>query len=490
MRLRTTESRIMYNFSNNILKNLLSGKVFVSDTHPIRFLSSNQICVRLNDCNRYIQYGVESKFLKTREKAISIKHGLPRLEEWIFIEKTNMSKPTKNPLPIGTNKSQWLEHLGYSNLPQKVISDEISELNLLQLQNENLAKQLEANFRIEQEIKTCDKEGWYPFFVTLTIDRKKYDSEAVITKGDAQKKYILSIAYRVHLAMGGSATDWKNGKHDRINQLVRYCRVVEHGKTKKHHHMHLLMFLRVCPDEWKIDPTTACKGVDVNLNYREISKMRKLWKYGWSSPQPFFYIGCPWLEKEGFNLPNAKNGQPFNLRPSSSAGIYLTKYLGKEESRPFPHRISYSRNFGLVALKEALQKLDHRELNTLTKRIPSYSTMKTIMKGVKLPHTLVRKVARSILFKKALSSDNIAYYLYIYGFTDPDRVDPYDLMIRSVQRGDTPWFLDSEGRYNWVSSCFPANRKATILQDIDYIAEFYSAWRQNPSSVPDLNNKA
>ncbi|MCY4184798.1 MAG: hypothetical protein OXD45_05740 [Rhodobacteraceae bacterium] len=169
----------------------------------------------------------------------------------------------------------------------------------------------------------------------------------------------------------------------------------------------------------------------------------------------------------------------------------MTKYLGKEEFRPFPPRISYSRNFGLVSLKEALSKLDHRELDTLTRRIPSYSVMKNVMKGVKLLHILVRKVARSILFAKVLSSsDNPAYWLFIYGFTDMETPSPYDLMVKFVEAGAAPWDLSSEGRYDWASSCFPDNRKVLMLQDIEFLSGFYSSWQWHPSGVSEIENKA
>ncbi|MCY4184800.1 MAG: hypothetical protein OXD45_05750 [Rhodobacteraceae bacterium] len=189
-----------------------------------------------------------------------------RLEQWIFKGKTLYPEKSQKRYHIGTSKAEWLEHLGWKQSAHDSISEEIDQLNLLHLRNENLSKQLEANFRIEQEINHCHADGWYSLFITLTINRSKHDAQAVIQDGNAHKNYIRSLAYRVFLAEGGTASDWRAGKRPPLADLVRFCRVVEHGARGVHHHLHLLVFARTAPQDWKIDPTTTCKGVDVNLN--------------------------------------------------------------------------------------------------------------------------------------------------------------------------------------------------------------------------------
>ena len=227
--------------------------------------------------------------------------------------------------------------------------------------------------------ETC-KAGWYPIFANLTFDPKVWDAEKELQDSHGPwNDYRQKMKELVRKACGFS-------RKVPQDQYFRYAAVIEHGKSRCHHHMHAVFMCRNLPDDCLIDPNRG----NPDRDQMSIPRLLSMWGYGIRKAQqigPLWTSDGPW-RKMGWIIPTKVE----ILRPAGNAGQYLLKYMKKDE-REWRHRIRCSRNLGLQPLKDLIEALTTRELISLTKRPPCHLTKKRILMRSGSPLSLLKRLA-------------------------------------------------------------------------------------------------
>jgi len=128
----------------------------------------------------------------------------------------------------------------------------INEIKFLQFMNNKASQAQKGNWswRIKQEAEQKQEAGWYPFFVTLTIDPKKCDGRQhydynqlelpiynspreLWEKGREFRKYIRRLANVAALELGHPPPHKKNKQfgYRPESDYITYAAVIEHGKS-------------------------------------------------------------------------------------------------------------------------------------------------------------------------------------------------------------------------------------------------------------------
>ena len=187
----------------------------------------------------------------------------------------------------------------------------------------DLIRKSNWSWRIGQEATEKHKLGWHPFFVTLTVypdycdgrEREvKIDGNDVLLPGyDSPKdlwmtgrefrKYIRRLANVVSNEMGHSPPHKKPYRPE--SDYVTYAGVIEHGKSREHHHGHFVIWLRAIPGSWRICPNYGIGDPSRRLN-NECKQMREYWPWSLPGLSPALYfrsIGDIWEKGYNFVLP-------------------------------------------------------------------------------------------------------------------------------------------------------------------------------------------
>lgn len=308
-------------------------------------------------------------------------------------------------------------------------------------------------FRIGSHAEYMRDKEWFGFFVTLTVCPTRCRREGYQTSKDMWKhgkvfsRYIRRVAdisakacgHPSAISRGASAKDY-----------VHYAGVIEHGKSGDHHHMHLILWMRGIPSEWKRCPNR-------NIVRQEHRTKQTCWGLStqWPLSLPgigvasyFRHEGDQW-SKLGFATPMAKNGQPMRINPAEKAGLYIAKYMEKEDKR-WEHRIKATRGLGLDRLKQVLLKLHLSHLEALTHRIRNYSLNVSVQTTLSVPQGILRYVAKQIVF-------SIKWDLGLHNWESvlQENCDAYPRMLRSVKDGAEPHKMHSKAYYDWVTKHLP-----------------------------------
>ena len=317
------------------------------------------------------------------------------------------------------------------------------------------------SWRIANEAQEKQEQKWHPFFVTLTVDSKKADSEQLWKEGREFRKYIRRLVNVVCKELGHPPAHKKPYRPE--SDYVTYSGVIEHGKSAVHHHGHFLIWMRAIPSNWRVCPN---RGI---LNPKNRTKnvclpMSILWP--WSSydtetglplsPALYFRtIGDIWSTKYNFVLP-LKDGKPMKVSVPRVAGAYITKYLSKEH-KEWHHRMKATRNLGMVKLKQIVAQMSLETATALSWRPLKSDTNYSVMMIHSVPIGLLRQLAKQQVFL-------IQYKHGLLGLKTLLRsnLGVFQKMLMSVKDGARPDRMDSMDFYDWVGQFLPEIGRAHV----------------------------
>ena len=312
------------------------------------------------------------------------------------------------------------------------------------------SRQNDWTFRIGEEMEMAQKDGRYPFMVTLTYDRTMfphkdengdiiYESASDMWRQGREVQYFLdAVAREVCKEMGHPAFNRKDALHPRSYYLQKFA-MQEHGHLGLNDHVHLVMWLREIPSSWKQCPNRFV--VDPAMRkYRRCKPIESFWKWGFSQADYFRHINDIWSRKHNFATPIG-----LKMRPACEAGGYFIKYISKEDKQ-WPHRVRATRGLGMARIDAYIRRLRISEAQALTWRPQDYETFFEISKIHCVPMGLV----------KARAKQQVFYLQMMQGSIDPGiettrRESVYLKMIAAVRDGDRPDRKSPKWRYNWIS---------------------------------------
>ena len=259
-----------------------------------------------------------------------------------------------------------------------------------------------AIWRIGQEAKERQAAGWYPFFISLTLDPKVVpDTEKFWREGKQLDYFIEKLTNHVTDAMGEERI--RKSRVKRENYLVWHGRL-EHGKSREHHHCHMLVWMRDIPSDWKIDPNQGIKDAEYRVKQRCL-QIEAEWEYSDPGRSPAIYfraLGDVWKTKHNFVLPVVEKGkdadgmprrEPLRLAPIQAAGLYISKYFTKDK-KEWAHRSRGTRDLGTATLKQLIRNMPEEHLRQLAIRPPERETAFEAMLLTSVPLYYVRDLAK------------------------------------------------------------------------------------------------
>jgi hypothetical protein len=316
------------------------------------------------------------------------------------------------------------------------------------------------SWRIAQEAEEKQKLGWYPFFVTLTVDpfHERFSeshpehregvtsSEELWKNGREFRLYIRRLVNIVCKELGHRPAHKTNTSE---SEYVTYAGVIEHGSTREHHHGHFMIWMREIPNDWKQCPNRFIKNPANRIN-NECIKMRSIWP--WSLPglsKSLYYrtIGDIWSTL-GFVVP-LKDGAPMKISYVGAAGNYITKYLQKEH-KEWAHRMKCTRNLGKKKLVKVLEKMSQKVLEPLTWRPEKWTTSCSLKMIHTVPHELLRSLAKQRLYYLQWDSRQLDLTKLL-----KNNSGHYPKMLMSVKAGVRVDRMRSQEFYDWLSGHLP-----------------------------------
>lgn len=315
-------------------------------------------------------------------------------------------------------------------------------------------KSLKSNWiwRIGQHCLDRSLEGWYGFFVTLTVDPSKVpDSQSMWQEGREFRKYIRRLA-RISSKACGQPRAIHNGAS--CADFVHHVGVIEHGKSRHHHHMHLLIWMRDIPDSWKQCPNRGIRAPEHRTN-DWCKPMSTYWPNslpGLGRAKFFRHEGDQW-SRLGFCLPyDRKKKAVVRIHGPEKAGLYIAKYMDKED-KSWLHRVKATRNLGTIRLKAVLMRMHIRKLEALTWRPEKYSTNISLQTIHTVPSALLRLMAKQELFCRQWVSGSLDYPMLL-----SQKCDAFAKMLTSVRSGAKIKRMRSREFYEWVTAHLPASK--------------------------------
>ena len=314
--------------------------------------------------------------------------------------------------------------------------------------------------RIGVETESLLSDGWYPFFVTLTVDQKAYDAREILQAVGPHApltKFIRKCQRMAGRACGVFQRHRKPEWEVSPSEVCRHIGVVEHGDSSHHHHAHFLIYMMDVPDDAKLDPLAGVlvDGYDAKVKAR-YGPVEALWRYGRATCEFWRCQGDPW-SRLGFRMPPSMHGA--RLGTAFQAGSYLAKYLDKED-REWNHRVRTNQGFGLSMERFLIRNLSTPLLITLTE-IPSWDQQLRAIANNNLSVTLLKRLAKRELFMRRWVSESRSA---IQKEACPS-LRPYGAMLESVRSGQDPWRMLLSERHDWLrqSTGLVAGRRSELL---------------------------
>ena len=348
-------------------------------------------------------------------------------------------------LDIGLNPDHTLDErkevLGLP--PSSFDLDDDQELLMEMLQNgADASLSLEWRWRVGEHCRLMNEKGWYPFFVTLTVDPRYHDPEEVFGVGaKALGNYFQRLA-RVSMKACGLTRSEMHKASDR--DYLHHFFSVEHGKSGKHHHAHGLLWFRAIPDSWKLDPNFGQR----HSTERRCRPLESYWTYCVPDQRPanyYWFLGCPW-QQLGHRIPVDQFGNGLTLLPPEMGGSYCAKYMGKEDKQ-WKHRVKATRNLGLTNLLETIKRAPMAYLEQQATILPTFEHLTIQTTSLSVPTRLIRRLSRLELYCREYRSMSLRDLL-------SPRPKPFVAMLNSLDE-IKPWRLASRERYEWLLSVLP-----------------------------------
>lgn len=339
------------------------------------------------------------------------------------------------------------EALSFKVRPFEPSDDEIRLMSMLK-EGADSSRTAEWTWRVGEHAEYMCRKGWYPFFITLTVDPKVYDPELIWGKRrDPKRKtpfgnYLSRLA-RVSMKACGVKREDRDKMSDR--DYLHHFFAIEHGKTGEHHHAHGLVWFRDIPHEWKVDPNHGVSG-DRAIR-RRCPALETYWPYCIPKQRPakyFRHLGDVW-SRMGHKVPIEK-GSAIDMRSAMSGGAYVTKYLKKEDKK-WNHRVKATRRLGLTKILEVVTQMPQELLEQQTAIHPTYDHLHIQTTKISVPLRLIKRLARLELYSREFQFMDLKTLLC-------QRPKPFLRMLKSLSEIQ-PWLLPSKERYDWLLSVLP-----------------------------------
>jgi hypothetical protein len=364
------------------------------------------------------------------------------------------------------------------------------EKRFLKKMKEGQADMRKANWkwRISQEVEEKQALGWFPFFVTLTLDptkvEKYYEStEDFWKKGKEFRLWIRSLA-EISAKLDGHPPPRKKTKdfgYRPESDYVTYVGVIEHGKSREHHHAHVLVWMKNIPSSWKNDPNRYIRDPKKRI-HRECKQMSMLWEWSLPGLSPANYFrtkGDVWSTlSPAHGIPVDKNtGNTIPIGGSRQAAAYVTKYIQKDH-KEWHHRVKATRNLGMKKLKKTIQKLEPSVTEALTWRPETYSQHHLVSLIHSVPLGLIRSIAKRQHFSNLLGSKLLDFRTVMISNSGS-----FSRMLRSVRAGARPERMHSQEFYDWVCQRLPVQRGFSKDKQIEAHEKLKDIFPRLPISV-------
>lgn len=367
-----------------------------------------------------------------------------------YLELRNLNYPPSM-ISVGLNKNMSFhekkEALGLSSSVREKTAGEIEFEEFLE---QSAAKTRQTNWlwRVGAAAADLQEKGWFPFFVTLTVDPSKANPRDLWQEGDAFRRWKRQMSLVVTRALGHPPAH-KSNVPDSV--YFRYFGVLEHGQSRVHDHMHVLLWLREIPESWKKCPNRGIKNPEMRTKQRCLP-LETYWP--WSNPlnRPAVYfrtVGDVWGQL-GFTTPYLVKQKKF-LCPAApiKAGAYCAKYMGKDE-KEWKHRVHATRNLGTELLTDRLRRLSMKKLEALSWRPGNQSLLISLQTIHSVPNGLLRWHAKRELWLKKYSKGQLDWTAELMS-----NYDSFSAMRSSVRAGARPSRMGSKERYDWLGKHLP-----------------------------------
>lgn len=300
-------------------------------------------------------------------------------------------------------------------------------------------------FRMAEQSLWAHSNGWYPFAGTFTIDQMRYN--AFDYWSDSRNFY--HDFYRPLADTACKACGERNWRKTRtsITEYAQFGGAIEHGKSDNHHHFHNLMWLRDVPDYVKRDPN---RGLAPVARYQRRAKfLESNWQYGFCNINYWRFNGDIW-SKLGFCWPLATNGKPLETHHCLTSGMYVTKYIQKED-KTWPHRMRANKGLGTQTLFEMFASVNVQTLEALTWRPSSHEDSVRLETLHRVPCDFLRVYAKAELFRRNYLARRLDPALYI-------NLDekPFVEMMRTIDKKSLDVFrLQADAKFDFFQDHLP-----------------------------------
>jgi len=263
------------------------------------------------------------------------------------------------------------------------------------------ARKYELQSRLMYEMQQRVNEGWYIIFNTLTVN--SFNIKNVFDNGSKGfMKYVRKVDREVGRKIYGKFRDIPDNA-----EYHRYFGVVERGSETGRLHIHVIHMVKELPE--------GCydmnRGKQIPSN-REISRFKKYWEYGFSSPIAVRFNSSDAYGKLGWRVP-CKMEEDGNYSIVDNGSVdkvvgymskYINKELEKEKGDEIPWRTRMTRGLGMKIVKKIVQSMTAKELIM----IMSLKRNKRIkLKDKEIPMSLLRKEAIKIYMMTKKEKENL-----------------------------------------------------------------------------------
>lgn len=325
----------------------------------------------------------------------------------------------------------------------------------------------EWTFRIAAANSDLMQKGYWPFMVTLTLDPSLHPDGETFWSSRGWEHYLRKLASVAGRELGFTAAESRN----RVSDLVKYVAVIEHGKSREHHHTHALIWLKAIPQSWKVDPNLG----RVKPDAMQCLEMNSFWEHGFAYSKYFRFVGDPWSQL-GFVIPIKEDGSRFVLGPVESAGRYVMKYMQKE-TKEWRHRIRASSSLGLRVIQRLMSIMTDREIDQLTRRIENFDVLSRLQEHISIPVQLIRRLSKQVKICRDWSTSTRHWM-------NP-RASSFLNMLKSVRDGQRPWEMLSSELHEWFLRQNPPQEigfsEVPFWSAYEKLACFYPRCEQRPT---------
>lgn len=309
--------------------------------------------------------------------------------------------------PKNQTFSEFKEKLGFTPSPK---IDDVLDLEKYLKERAANARRAEWIWRIGQAAEELQEEGWYPFFITLTVDPMRHNPRDVFDyKGQGKspwQQFLHKLTLLVCKQLGHRPYHKTNEPRDRY---VKYVAHIEHGQSREHHHLHGIVWLREIPPYWKVCPNRDVGNPTKRVRDR-CPAMESLWPYSLPGLSPCKYfrsVNDVW-SKLGFCVPyDAKKQRVLRINSPRKAGLYVGKYISKGNNLEWQHRVKATRNLGTIAIRRFCENRRVETLEPLLWRPQTFNQSLGLRAIHSCPTALVRKEAQRMLFFRGYQSKTL-----------------------------------------------------------------------------------